>query len=45
LCVYNATIGKRNVQSLTALFTGAKIWATGFSLSGALGVLATLDIK
>lgn len=47
---YNAFQGvegyvRKNVQSLTALFRGAKIWVTGFSLGGALGVLAALDIK
>lgn len=33
------------MQTLTALYRGAKIWVTGFSLGGALGVLAALDIK
>jgi putative lipase involved disintegration of autophagic bodies len=33
------------VQTLTALYRDANIWVTGFSLGGALGVLAALDIK
>lgn len=47
---YNAFQGvegyvRKNVQALTALHRGAKIWITGFSLGGALGVLAALDVK
>lgn len=47
---YNAFQGvegyvRKNVQTLTALYRDANIWVTGFSLGGALGVLAALDIK
>ena len=47
---YNAFEGvegyvRQNVQNLLALYRGAKVMVTGFSLGSALAVLCALDIK
>lgn len=36
---------RKQVQALTALYRGSKIYVTGFSLGGALATIAALDIK
>lgn len=36
---------RKQVQDLLALYRGAKIYVTGFSLGGALATIAALDLK